>query len=134
MSNNKIMSSWLLGKGVFNPDASFIGKIIAVRAEAPDKPTLLTQIASNSALEIGWDRVAGGRDILILKPGFVAANAKKVFLPLTEAAKQGWDVGTISTTKAPQPGDAPVCPTCGKKAEWIGEYGRWYCRNERKYL
>jgi len=126
--------SGLIGRGVFNPDASFVGKIIAIKADDKKKPTMLTQLANHSAIEISWDSVAGGKDILILKPGFDATKAKKVALPLTDETRKGWDVGSIPTTKQAQSGEPPLCPTCGNKATWIGEYGRWYCQTERKYL
>ena len=126
--------AWLVGRGVFNPDASFVGKIIAVRMGMQSRPTLLAQTSDNTAIEIEWASVAGGKDILVLKPGFDGAKATKVALPLTDSARAGWDVGSIPTTSQPQRGEAPTCPTCGNKASWIGEYGRWFCRTERKYL
>jgi len=143
MSNNSEKAqipklSWLVGRGVFNPDASFVGRIIAVRADAPDKPTLLTQQTFTEAVEIGWDKIAGGKDIVILKPGFDPKNAKKVLLPLNDETRKGWDVGTLpkvdNETGMPPSEEPPVCPTCGLKARWAREYSRWYCRWERKYL
>jgi hypothetical protein len=126
--------SWLIGRGVFKPDASFVGKVIAVKMDAQKRPTVLTQTTMDSALELGWDLIAGGRDILILKPGFDPSKLNKVALPLSDAARKGWDVGSIPKDMKKQPGEARNCPTCGNKAEWIGEYGRWYCLSERKYL
>jgi len=131
--------SWLIGRGVFNPDASFVGRIVAVRAEG-DRPVLLTQQTFATAVEIGWDKIAGGKDIVILKPGFDPKSAQKVLLPLNDETRKGWDVGTLpksdKETGAPEPADKepPVCPTCGLKARWVKEYSRWYCRWERKYL
>ncbi len=126
--------SYLIGKGIFNPDTSFVGRVIAVRADAQNRPTFLTQLKDNTAVEIGWESIAGGKDILFLKPGFDPTKASRIHLPLTEATRKGWDVGSIPTAAKPPQGEAPTCPTCGKKATWIGEYGRWYCRDERKYL
>jgi hypothetical protein len=132
MNNNSL--AWLVGRGVFNPDGSFVGKIIAYKMDANNKPTLLTQQTDDSAVEITSESVAGGKDILVLKPGFDATKAKKVALPLTDATRSGWDVGSIPTAKMKQEGDVRVCPTCGEKATWIGEYRRWYCQKERRYL
>lgn len=102
--------------------------------DAQNKPMLLAQLDNAAAIEIGWGSVAEGKDILILKSGFEKEKATKVALPLTEATKAGWDVGSIPVARQAQPGVTPVCPTCGTKGTWIGEYGRWYCAKERKYL
>jgi len=126
--------SWLIGMGVFSIKAEFIGKIIAVKPDDPKKPSLLIQLGKDSAVEITWDSVQGGKDILILKPDFDANKAKQVSLPLTDDAKKGWIVGNIPKTKQKKPDESRVCPTCGNKAIWVGEYGRWYCKTERKYL
>ena len=131
MSNSLI---WLLGKGVFNHDASFVGKVIAVKADAQGRPTMLAQTKGDYALEIGWQSVAGGKDILVLRRGFDASKVNRVALPLTDATRKGWDVGSIPTANKPQTESSHTCPTCGNKASWIGEYGRWYCRAEKKYL
>lgn len=127
-------TSWPLRRGVFTQDATFVGKVIGVRTDPQNRPTMLTQLDSKTAVEIGWESVAGGKDILVLKAGFDREKAKKYALPLTDATKQGWYVGSIPAEQKKQEGQPPTCPTCGNKASWIGEYGRWYCRNERKYL
>lgn len=128
------LASRLVGRGVFNPDGSFVGRILAIKeTTGAAGPTLLTKNSTETAVEIEWSMVAGGKDILVLKPGFVAKSAKSYALPLDATARTGWDVGGFSSAPKP-PGEPPVCPTCGKKAKWIKTYGRWFCQNEKKYL
>ncbi len=128
------LASRLVGRGVFNPDGSFVGRILAIKEVAGGVgPTLLARNTKETAFEIEWSRVAGGKDILVLKPGFEAKSAKSYSLPMDASVRRGWDVGGFKSAPRPQ-GEPPICPTCGKKTKWIKRYGRWFCQNEKKYL
>ena len=127
-------ASRLIGRGVFNPDGSFVGRILAIKEIAGSRgPTLLTRNARKTAIEIEWSNVAGGKDIVVLKPGFQQKSAKSHPLPLNDSDRAIWNVGGLTSAPRPQ-GSAPVCPTCGKPAKWIKRYGRWFCSKEKKYL
>ncbi len=135
-----------MGKKVYMPDGSFQGEVLDTGfVLGSGDPLLIVKTGPTGAVEIPWGKIAAARDILILAGGFDISKAKQIQLAQAESQspspspadtgkpKFSIPVGRILGRGGKERGSV-MCPTCGKPASWIKQYGRWYCYQDKKYI
>lgn len=114
----------LVGKRVYNPDASLIGEITDIGfIVGSNQPNIIVRTPDGKLAELPWEMIGFAKDIILTKGVLdVSKFAKKV-----EVVQQ-------QEIQAPEPGKKRFCPSCGKELAWIEQYRRWYCYKEKKYV
>lgn len=98
----------------------------------------LIKVKQGPTIEVGWDKIGAGEDILITKEVIDPSEAKKVASPpaTAQSAKESeGGKGRFGIPRMRGSGSQKMtCPSCGKEATWIKQYSRWYCESEKKYV
>jgi MFS family permease len=58
----------------------------------------------------------------------------RAFFGRVPAAPPYPTVGVPPTSPPPPPAQTPFCPTCGAQLQYVPQYQRYWCPNERKYV
>jgi hypothetical protein len=58
----------------------------------------------------------------------------RAFFGRVPAAPPYPTVGVPPTSPPPPPAQTPFCPTCGVQLQYVPQYQRYWCPNERKYV
>lgn len=121
----------LIGKTIYNPDASKVGEISDIGfAVGASQPTLVVRGADGSSMELPWDSVSSAKDIVLLKENVDTSKFRRAATPAAAPQAQA----QAQTMGPPMPGQKKFCTGCGKQLRWIEQYKRWYCDNEKKYV
>lgn len=141
-----ISRSQIIGKKVYNPDATYIGEVYDVGFKVGETAiTLFVRTPGGATVEIPWDKVAAVKDIAILKEAveipkeILAPQQAAPVLPAqqTQAPEKkplGVPLPKISLPKLGRSKEQKKCPYCGKPASWIEQYQRWYCYSCQRYI
>jgi sporulation protein YlmC with PRC-barrel domain len=112
-----IGQSKMIGKQVYNPNATLVGTVADIGLVPGQKEiTLQVRTAAGAIMDIKWEEISAVGDVVIL--------SKEKEVPKME----------VKPTPAAGAAATPNCPICGKPATWIPQYQRWYCYNDKKYL
>ena len=83
--------------------------------------------------------------LLALLLSFVSAMTLNIFAPATMTAffvgLALLGIGAALPTRRPLEAvlppsgrdESPPCPVCRRPLRWVPEFGRWWCKTERKY-
>ncbi|MDG7011240.1 MAG: hypothetical protein JRN57_03875 [Nitrososphaerota archaeon] len=133
-----ISRSGLNGKLVYNPDGGLIGEVVDTAFVLGSNDfSLVVRVNHGISIEVGWDKIGAGKDILITKENIDPSTAKQVAAapavqPAQESSGSRLRLGIPKILPAGQ--KKTVCPSCGRDATWIKQYSRWYCESEKKYI
>lgn len=136
-----IPRSKLIGMNIYNPDGSFVGTVkdLSVVLGSGEMGIIATT-RYQTEIEIPWSNVSAAEDIIILKESVKVEAPPTPVTPTPEVTtyttpQASEKKGIFSSIKEIIPKqEKKICPTCGKPATYIKEYGRWYCYNCKKYI
>ena len=126
----------LLGKRVYNPDASLVGEVSDIGfAVGTSAPSMVVKLADGSTTEISWGDVEAAKDMVLLKVAVDLSRVRRTPTVVLTPDSQAQPVAQVQPQGAqgPQPGEKKFCPSCGKELTWIAQYRRWYCYKEKRY-
>jgi sporulation protein YlmC with PRC-barrel domain len=113
----------LNGMEVIDADGKIVGKVKDVAfAVGKTGISLSVENEDGDIRNIPWEDIQAAGDYIVLKP--VPQVAAQLQQPVPSVAQP-----------QPQAQQAtPLCPTCGRPLNYIQQYQRWYCYNEKKYV
>ena len=118
----------LLGKKVYNPDASLLGEVSDIGfAVGSSAPTLVVKGPDGGVAELSWGSVGSAKDIVLLKEAVDPSKFKRAQGGAAPAEPQ-------AAVQGPVPGQKKFCTSCGGELSWIAQYKRWYCYKEKRYM
>jgi sporulation protein YlmC with PRC-barrel domain len=138
----------LLGKKVYNPDASAVGEVADIAfSVGANQPTLVVKGMDGGMLELPWDAVSSAKDVILMKAVVDGSKYRRASASMTTPIVQGpapaqpvaqaqpqVQATMQAQSQGPAPGEKRFCPGCGKPLTWIPQYKRWYCYKEKKYV
>ena len=144
----------LIGMNVYNPDATYVGKVKDVGFTLEEgKPILIIVTKYQTEIEVDWGNVGAVGDIVILKKAVeVKAPERQVIRvqpSMTPQPTQPVTQPTVTTAPAQQverrpkvpiklpklslKKRVPKCPYCGGDLVYVKQYNRWWCPRCRVY-